>query len=148
VPETPDSANVTSADTPADPGNQVMYKKTFKIMQVISPGRALAQEIRSLNGGVDSDLSEQIYLLTGIPRNVVDDETWGGWVFPGDIFSYTTAQNATKTVKSFIVSTNQDPKNVKVNSSYEMGNNAVILIQTPVAYPDTNADVKPSEPTQ
>jgi len=97
-----------------------MYKKEFKIVEILSPGKALAQEILVGDAGNTHLLGDKAYLLTGIPASLVDDDSWSGWVFDGDNFTYTTTEGSQKTIRSFTVSTNQNPSNVKVTQSVKL----------------------------
>ena len=115
----PDSGN-SEQSTPSDPGNNLMYKKEFKIVEILSPGKALAQEILVGDAGNTHLLGDKAYLLTGIPASLVDDDSWSGWVFDGDNFTYTTTEGSQKTIRSFTVSTNQNPSNVKVTQSVKL----------------------------
>lgn len=106
--KTGNRSKAPKVDLPQDPaGHKVVYGR-FKILQVVSPGRALAIEVADPTyGGRPSD---QVYLLRGLPASIVDDESWEGEYFEEGRFTYTTTGNVSKTVRVYIVSSQLSEK--------------------------------------
>lgn len=102
-------------DLPQDPqGHEIRYG-TFKVLQVVSPGRVLVQEViyhSELIVGSNppirhpawTEYGKQVYLLRGVPAKLVDDEIWAGEYFEGGTVTYQTVQQVMKTIRSYIVS--------------------------------------------
>jgi hypothetical protein len=89
------------SDLPEDPTGHEVKSGMFKIIQIISPGRALASKYAYQYGM--SLPGDQVFLLRGVPTTLVDDETWSGKYFEADTVTYTTTANVEKTVRSYIV---------------------------------------------
>jgi hypothetical protein len=104
--------SVPEISTPQDPGDNKVSSAAFTIVQVISPGRALVQRnygvfsamVHGLSDdGVGNANPDQVYLLAGVPATVVDGDTWKGEFFENGIYTYTTTDNGSKTVRSLVV---------------------------------------------
>jgi hypothetical protein len=121
-------AEVTAArPVPANPGDKIMYKVPFSVIQVISPGQAL------VNDQLMGDKSP-VFLLEGLPDGMVDDESWTGWVFEGGTYRYTSVNESVKTVRVVVVSSNQSPTNSKGTLGYASD---IMLSWSSVSEPDS-----------
>lgn len=105
-------ANVLRAEDdtiPSYPGDHPVQKRPFVVTQILSPGRVLARDPSGTT----------IYLLTGVTKSLVDDDTWSGWVFEGEHFQYTSIQGTVRTVRTYIAATNNPPmaKNATVTAA-------------------------------
>jgi TPR repeat protein len=100
APESAAVAPVADETTPTDPGKGPIQRFTLRIVQILSPGRALVSDRES----------GKTYLLRGIPTSLVDDDNWTGWAYEGDHFQYTNVQGVVATVRTYITATNLPPQ--------------------------------------
>jgi hypothetical protein len=103
-------------NAPAFPGNQMMRLAAFTLVQVFEPGRALATE----------EHQDRVILLVGIPRELVDGDTWSGWVLNGENFQYTAVAGGAATVRSYVVSSVQNPGYVRPNAVEAWANEGLV----------------------
>jgi hypothetical protein len=124
--EEPAPVPVVELSTPQVPAGRPVSVKCFQILQVISPGRALAinaahaicappaiaaqlttppPDTIVVAGNTPGQFfgDGRTYLLVGAPKTLVDSDTWVGSVFDGDAYSYETAGGSTATVRTLIV---------------------------------------------